>query len=149
MSLFWGETPGPARDRGDWGVSKVAKSSQWSRIRSHPWFSIRYKYNMVFNRNIVRDWLLSTRYPNKNCHLRRHAVPLSSVAWRCLQGMLRTQAWHCTHFKADESFDIKNVHSKSKSVKITKVEGLVRKRSLEDAYFIKRHERYFFLDICK
>lgn len=63
--------------------------------------------------------------------------------------MQRTQALYYTHFKADESFDIKNVHFKSKSVRITKVEGFVWKRLFEDAYSLKRHERYFFLDICK
>lgn len=63
--------------------------------------------------------------------------------------MQRTQALRYTHFKADESFDIKNVYFKSKSVNITKVEGFVGKRFFEDAYFFKRHDRYFFLNICK
>jgi len=72
---------------------------------------------------------------------------LSSVAWPSPHGM-RTQASHYTHFKADESFDIENVYFKRESVKITKGEDFVWKRSFEDAYFVERHECYFFNDIC-
>ena len=105
---------------------------------------------MALTKRVKHNQGLTTQHQTPyNCHLSRHAVILSSIAWRCLQGMRRTQALHYTHFKADESFDIKNVHFKSKSVTITKVEGFVWKRVFEDTYLFKRHECYFFPDICK